>query len=55
MCLYFPCSGAPPTLIQPPKDKTVAEHKDTDFTCLITGGPRPEIYWTKGKPGILNA
>ncbi|GFR99899.1 protein sidekick-1 [Elysia marginata] len=39
--------GAPPTLVQSPQSKTVAEHEDTGFTCTVTGGPRPEKYWTK--------
>ncbi|GFN78217.1 protein sidekick-2, partial [Plakobranchus ocellatus] len=40
-------NSAPPTVIQAPSNKTVAEHEDTGFTCQVSGGPRPDIYWTK--------
>lgn len=40
-------NSAPPTMIEAPKNKTVAESEDTSFTCKVKGGPQPEVYWTK--------
>ncbi|CAL1541031.1 unnamed protein product [Lymnaea stagnalis] len=40
-------NSAPPTMIEAPKNKTVAEFEDTGFTCKVKGGPQPEVYWTK--------
>ncbi|XP_013063679.2 protein sidekick-2-like [Biomphalaria glabrata] len=40
-------NSAPPSILEAPKNATVAEFLDTGFTCKVIGGPLPDVYWTK--------
>lgn len=40
-----------PAIISGPTNKTVFESRETDFTCEITGNPKPVVNWyKKGSP-----
>ncbi|CAG5132926.1 unnamed protein product, partial [Candidula unifasciata] len=40
-------NSATPAIIEAPKNATVIQHEDTSFTCKVTGGPQPEVFWKK--------
>ncbi|BFZ02837.1 hypothetical protein BsWGS_05876 [Bradybaena similaris] len=40
-------NSAKPSIIEAPKNITVIQHEDISFTCKVTGGPQPEVFWKK--------
>lgn len=53
--MFFYCTllGAEPTVLEAPKNTVVTEHEDAAFTCIVIGGPQPEVYWNKGEVFLL--
>lgn len=51
--VFIHLSGAKPTIIEAPKNITVIQHEDVVFTCKVTGGPQPEVFWKKGEIFLL--
>lgn len=51
MYLIFICFSAatPPEIVKPLKNANCIQNHNAQFTCTITGQPRPVITWYKGK------
>lgn len=49
-----PLSASPPEIIKPLRNANCIQHHNAEFTCTITGSPKPTITWYKGAREIVN-
>lgn len=49
-----PLTATPPEIIKPLKNANCIQNHNAEFTCTITGVPKPTITWYKGAREIVN-
>lgn len=49
-----PLTATPPEIVKPLKNANCIQNHNAEFTCTITGVPKPTITWYKGAREIVN-